>query len=230
MNTKIVKAISFVRYIEDMGTFENYIADEVLPLLLLQKGLIYINTTRLFPISPELPSEIKGIKFIFESVFQSEKYLRDLLYTDLGKKIMNKALNIPSGELTIFVGKEKVFSPYDKVLKENKTAVKTVSLIQHITNMDSFENYFSSTMLPLTFKQKGLLNVNVTSLYPMSPDLSSDLNSINLMIDNIFESGGNIQDILNTRLYKNMLNEVFDLPSGQIHLLIGNEKRFYPTP
>lgn len=219
-----VKTISFVQNIEDKKALEKYFVETIIPSFLKQDGLVYVKITSLFPLTKELSPSLEGVDLVVENVFKSEKYIEKIIYSELGQQIMHEALNLPSGDITVFIGQEKMLKQPKPQLERKDTYVKAVGIAQNMK--ETFEQEFTNHVVPLLLEQPGLESISVTSCSPMSDELAH-IKGVDLIVENTYDSEENVQDLFKSQLGARILSGIQQLPSD-FHIFLGKEKRFFP--
>ena len=219
-----VKTISFVQNIEDKEVLEKYFLETVIPTFLKQVGIVYVKITSLFPVNKDLSSTLEGVEMVVENVFESEECIEQNVHSELGQQMMHEALNLPSGDITVFIGQEKILYQPEPQHEWKDTFVKTIGIAQN--TKDTFEQEFTKNVVPLLLKQPGLEMIGVTSCSPMSDQLAY-IKDVDILIENTYESEKNVQDLFHTNLGSRIMSKVQRLPSD-FYVFLGKEKRFFP--
>lgn len=107
----MIKTISFVTNLEGIEKFEEYFCNEVCPRILKTPGIIGIKVTSLLQMSVKVSQYVKDVQLMIETYYESMEALNETISSTEGQKLFELVSNIPTGEVSIFVGKEKMFTP-----------------------------------------------------------------------------------------------------------------------
>lgn len=88
--------------------------------MLQAPGVSHVNITSVMPMSQENVEEYAGMQVIIETHYESYDYLRDTINSELGQKIIVAASQIPSGKISLFMGKEKKVFPSKRTTQSLK--------------------------------------------------------------------------------------------------------------
>lgn len=106
----MVKVINIFRKIENLDSFEEHFFSDLLPAILNSPGILGIKVTSIKPMSQELSQDVEGIQLIIENYYESQEAIDKTVHSEIGQQLMEYASKLP-GELSVFVGQEKIFSP-----------------------------------------------------------------------------------------------------------------------
>ena len=109
----MVKTISFVTNLEDIEDFEKHFCENVCPLILQTYGVVGVRVTSLFQMSLKIAQPVKGVQLMVEVYYESMEALNRTINSNEGQQLFELVTHFKTGQISIFVGKEKNFYPSD---------------------------------------------------------------------------------------------------------------------
>lgn len=103
--------------------------------------------------------------------------------------------------------------------------IKIINLFRKIEDPDAFQKQFVSDLLPKILQAPGIIGVKITTMLPMSSDMSQDIEGIQLVIENCFESQEDVDQVIQTPVGKEFMEALSQL-QGELSVYIGEETTY----
>ncbi len=106
----MVKVYYIFREIDDLADFKENFFRTLLPMMLQAPGSLGVKITTMLPMSSDMSQDVKGVQMVAESIFETQVAVDQVVTSQVGQKLMETANQLP-GELSIYMGEEKTYSP-----------------------------------------------------------------------------------------------------------------------
>lgn len=101
--------------------------------------------------------------------------------------------------------------------------VKSIDIFRNITDLPTFKEVFAKEVYPTIVSIPGVIQVKLTSVTPLSSDLSQDVEGIELILEIYLESEEALHRIITSPEAQKAMQLVQKLP-GELSLFLGREE------
>lgn len=101
--------------------------------------------------------------------------------------------------------------------------IKSIDIFRKITDLDAFKEIFSTEVYPAIVRIPGVIQVKLTSVTPLSTDLSQDVEGIELILEIYLESEEALDRIITSPEAQKAMQLANKLP-GELSLFLGREE------
>lgn len=106
--------------------------------------------------------------------------------------------------------------------------VKVYYIFREIDDLTTFKENFFHDFLPIMTRAPKSLGVKITTMLPMSSDMSQDVEGIQLVVEHIFETQEAVDQTVISPVGQKLMEHASQLP-GELSLYIGEEKTYSPS-
>ncbi|SHF41238.1 hypothetical protein SAMN05444392_1236 [Seinonella peptonophila] len=101
--------------------------------------------------------------------------------------------------------------------------IKSIDIFRKITDLPTFKKIFSEEVCPSILKIPGVTQLKLTSVTPLSTDLSQDVEGIELILEIYLESEEALHQIISSPEAQEAMALAAKLP-GELSLFLGREE------
>ncbi|WP_028776466.1 hypothetical protein [Shimazuella kribbensis] len=104
--------------------------------------------------------------------------------------------------------------------------IKTLTIFKNIEDLNALLKFYTEEVYPAIHKIPGIICTDLTSISHISPDISKELNGIELIMETHFESEEAMQRLVFSDLGNGIMMKTTQVTPCEVSVLMGKEKRF----
>lgn len=104
---------------------------------------------------------------------------------------------------------------------------KTVGIYKNIVDIDKFEKYYVSEVIPRMLRLPGVIKMEVTSLFHASEQQAQGIDQAQLIIETHFESAETLKKLSSSPEGQEIAKFIINNQAGELASFVGREKSFY---
>lgn len=101
--------------------------------------------------------------------------------------------------------------------------IKSIDIFRKITDLSAFKEVFFKEIYPAIVQTPGVIQVKLTSVTPLSADLSQDIEGIQLILEVYIESEEALDRIITSPEAQRSMSLAHKLP-GELSIFLGREE------
>lgn len=106
--------------------------------------------------------------------------------------------------------------------------IKVINIFREIEDLETFKKQFFAELLPTILRFPGILGVKITTVLPMSSDMSQDIEGVQFVIDQCCKSQEVIDQLVHSPEGQAIMEAMSQLP-GELSVYVGQERTYHPA-